>query len=87
MDEFEAFQRQIRPQIHDLCEKVDGMLQPLEVRASRSPKKKVGVGMGIYLYADGGSVKSRRAINRRIEKASPAGQRAGSRTRDPLRSI
>jgi hypothetical protein len=65
MEEFERFQTQIRPQIHDLCEKVDGMLQPLEVRASRSRKHKAGVGMGIYLYADGGSAKARRAVNRR----------------------
>jgi hypothetical protein len=62
VDEFDDFQRQIRPQIHDLCERVDGMLQPLERRATRLRKNKVAVGMGIYLYADRGFAKFRRTV-------------------------
>jgi hypothetical protein len=50
--DFDSFQKQIRPQIHDLCERVDGMLLPLERRASRLRKNQRAVGMGIYLYAD-----------------------------------
>jgi hypothetical protein len=62
--DFEAFQKQIRPQIHDLCERVDGMLLPLERRASRLRKNQRPVGMGIYLYADDNFVKPRRPSSR-----------------------
>jgi hypothetical protein len=60
IDDFEAFQRQIRPQIHDLCERVDGMLLPLEKRALRQRHSLQAVGMGIYLYADESIIKPRR---------------------------
>jgi hypothetical protein len=59
-NDFEAFQRQIRPQIHDLCERVDGMLLPLEQRAMRQSKNQRAVRMGIYLYTDGGLAENRR---------------------------
>jgi hypothetical protein len=60
IDDFDAFQRQIRPQIHDLCERVDGMLLPLERRTLRQRKRLRAVGMGIYLYADESVIKVRR---------------------------
>lgn len=52
IDRFEEFQSQIRPQIHDLCEKVEGMLRPIEQQSQRMSRNKAAVGMGIYLYAD-----------------------------------
>jgi len=57
---FEEFQSQIRPQIHDLCEKVEGMLRPLEQQSSRKSRSKAAVGMGIYLYADEPFTRNRR---------------------------
>jgi hypothetical protein len=52
VDRFDEFQTQIRPQIHDLCEKVEGMLRPMEHQSARTRGSKAAVGMGIYLYSD-----------------------------------
>jgi hypothetical protein len=68
IDDFELFQKQIRPQIQDLCEKVDGMLQPLEKRAARLRSNKFAVGMGIYLYTDESPHNSPRSISRHAKK-------------------
>jgi hypothetical protein len=68
IDEFEFFQKQIRPQIQDICEKVDGMLQPLEKRATRLGNNKCAVGMGIYLYADQSFGNSRQAFGQHVRK-------------------
>lgn len=52
-EDFERFQQLIRPQLHDICERVDRMLQ-LSVRQKTRKAKKVGTaGMGIYVYYDG----------------------------------
>jgi hypothetical protein len=52
-DEFEKFDRTIRPQLHDLCERVDRYLKSTR-RKVRRGKHDVGTaGMGIYLYYDG----------------------------------
>ena len=50
-EDFENFQSAIRPQLHDLCERVDRMLQS-KGRRNRSGKKvSLGTaGLGIYLY-------------------------------------
>ena len=52
-EDFERFERAIRPQLHDLCERVDRLLT---ASAQKSPRKKGELGtagMGLYVYYDG----------------------------------
>jgi hypothetical protein len=52
-EDFEKFQVAIRPQIHDLCERVDRLLKSSVKRASRRRAKAGLAGIGIYVYYDG----------------------------------
>jgi hypothetical protein len=51
--EFVKFQRSIRPQIHDLCERVDRVLKSHTRRSPRGKGSVGNAGMGIYVYYDG----------------------------------
>ncbi len=51
--EFERFQRVIRPQLHDLCERVDRLLKSGAERTPRNTKARGAAGIGIYVYYDG----------------------------------
>ncbi len=49
--DFEKLQSAIRPQVHDLCDRMDRLLR--SSAKSGKPKQKMGTaGMGIYLYYD-----------------------------------
>jgi hypothetical protein len=49
--DFEKLQSAIRPQVHDLCDRMDRLLR--SSAKSGKPKQKLGTaGMGIYLYYD-----------------------------------
>lgn len=52
-EDFEKFQRTIRPQLHDMCERVDWLLQSNTQKGSLKGKKVAAAGMGIYVYYDG----------------------------------
>jgi hypothetical protein len=51
--DFERFQRAIRPQLHDMCERVDRLLLSSTRKKSRQGQKTGSAGMGIYVYYDG----------------------------------
>jgi hypothetical protein len=52
-EDFEKFQRAIRPQLHDTCERVDRLLQSSTRKGSVKGQKVAAAGMGVYLYYDG----------------------------------
>jgi Family of unknown function (DUF6502) len=52
-EDFEKFQKAIRPQLHDMCERIDRLLRSSS-RKRRAEKKKLGsAGIGLYVYYDG----------------------------------
>ena len=51
--EFDDFQRAMRPQLHDICEKADRLLKSHARRGRGSPRARGHGGIGIYVYYDG----------------------------------
>ena len=51
--DFKNFDRVIRPQLHDLCERVDRFLKSSKKKLRRGKQEIGTAGMGIYLYYDG----------------------------------
>jgi Family of unknown function (DUF6502) len=51
--DFEKFDRTIRPQLHDLCERVDRFLKSSGKKVRRGKQGIGTAGMGIYLFFDG----------------------------------
>jgi hypothetical protein len=52
-EDFEIFQKAIRPQLHDMCERVDRLLRSSAKRRPRPTKKMGSAGIGVYVYYDG----------------------------------
>jgi hypothetical protein len=52
-EDFEKFQQAIRPQLHDLCERVDRLLRSSAKRPAKAKKKMGSAGIGLYVYYDG----------------------------------
>lgn len=52
-EEFEKFNRLVRPQIHDLCEHVDRLLNSSTRGASRRRRDSATAGIGVYVYYNG----------------------------------
>jgi hypothetical protein len=52
-DDFERFKKAIRPQIHDMCERVDRLLRSSANRRPRGGGKQGSAGIGVYVYYDG----------------------------------
>jgi hypothetical protein len=50
--DFKNFDRAIRPQLHDLCERVDRFLKASRKKVRRGKQNMGTAGMGIYLYYD-----------------------------------
>jgi hypothetical protein len=52
-EDFEKFRQAVRPQLHDVCERVDRLLKS-SAKGRRKGKKKMGsAGIGLYVYYDG----------------------------------
>lgn len=51
--DFDRFQTMIRPQIHDICERVSGTLATIPKRKRGDHKTQGTAGIGIYVYYDG----------------------------------
>jgi hypothetical protein len=52
-DDFEQFQKAIRPQLHDLCERVDRLLKASAQRRPKGKQRRGSAGIGLYVYYDG----------------------------------
>ena len=52
-EDFEKFQKAIRPQLHDMCERVDRLLRSSASRRPQGKKKMGSAGIGLYVYYDG----------------------------------
>jgi Family of unknown function (DUF6502) len=64
-EEFEKFNRVMRPQLHDLCERVDRLLNSNNGRKSRKRGDSGAAGIGVYVYYNG-SVKRARSESREV---------------------
>jgi hypothetical protein len=52
-EDFEKFQKAIRPQLHDLCERVDRLLKSSAKKSPKGQQKRGSAGIGLYVYYDG----------------------------------
>jgi hypothetical protein len=52
-EEFEKFQKAIRPQLHDLCERVDRLLKFSAKKRPIRKQTRGSAGIGLYVYYDG----------------------------------
>ena len=52
-EDFEKFQKAVRPQLHDMCERIDRLLKSSAKRRPKAKKKSGSAGVGLYVYYDG----------------------------------
>lgn len=52
-EDFEKFQKAVRPQLHDMCERIDRLLKSSAKRRPKAKKKMGSAGVGVYVYYDG----------------------------------
>jgi hypothetical protein len=52
-EDFEKFRKAIRPQLHDMCERVDRLLKSSAKRRLKPRQKRGSAGIGLYVYYDG----------------------------------
>jgi hypothetical protein len=52
-EDFERFQKAIRPQLHDMCERIDRLLRSSAKKRPSGKKRHGSAGIGLYVYYDG----------------------------------
>jgi hypothetical protein len=58
-EEFDKFNTMVRPQVHDLCDHVDKLLNSSTDRARRPRPKSEAAGIGVYVYYNGNVKRTR----------------------------